>query len=459
SAAVFFVILSDNPKKATVAVRFAPFFGILALSFANYYAYILTGRSEKRRLFGRKPLTDRGFLIGITLVAVLLAVLLATGQFIAEVNILESGQIEVSFGPFMYVVVAVFVMGTIRNSMFLSAAYYGTTDQSFRKFLVLNTAAFHTIFGTVIVLMFILPLFGYHHQEYAFLAFPVAVMIFYTAIVRYQFARVDDLNLSLERKVEERTAELRNAQAKLVQSEKMASLGQLVAGIAHEVNNPIGAVRSMAQSNKTAVEKLRDTIADAGADDQARFERILHVMDQANRVIEDGTNRVGDVVETLRNFANLDEAEFQWFDVHEGLEDAVAIMEYQTKPGVTIHKQYGQVPRVNCYPAQLNQVFLNILTNANEAITGDGQITISTRAENRAVCVEFTDTGLGIPANDLGKIFDPGFTTKGVGVGTGLGLAICYQIVRDHDGEIRVESEEGVGSTFTVVLPAGVSGR
>ncbi|UCG53049.1 MAG: HAMP domain-containing histidine kinase [Candidatus Latescibacterota bacterium] len=219
------------------------------------------------------------------------------------------------------------------------------------------------------------------------------------------------------------------------------------------MNNPIGAVRSMAQSNKAAVDKLKRSVTDDGAADAENVGRILAVMDNANQVIEDGTRRVAEVVETLRNFANLDEAEVQWFDVHEGLEDTLVILQHQIKPSVKINKQYTEVPRVNCFPAQLNQVFLNILTNANEAIHESGEVTISTSCQGGNVRVSIRDTGVGIPEENRKKIFDPGFTTKGVGVGTGLGLAICYQIIKDHDGDINVDSEVGKGSVFTVVLP------
>jgi signal transduction histidine kinase len=190
-------------------------------------------------------------------------------------------------------------------------------------------------------------------------------------------------------------------------------------------------------------------------DDKDKMTPILSVMDNANNVIADGTRKVTEVVDTLRNFANLDEAEQQMFDIHEGLEDTLNILQHEIKPGIRVVKQYSEVPPVYCYPAQLNQVFLNLITNANEAINGEGEITLSTYVRDHNVCIAFRDTGTGILEEDMKRIFDPGFTTKGVGVGTGLGLAICYRIVHDHKGEIEVESEVGEGTTFTVVLPLG----
>jgi signal transduction histidine kinase len=313
--------------------------------------------------------------------------------------------------------------------------------------------AFHMIFAPVLVLGVVLPLIGVHIEQLSFVVFPIAVMIFYVAIVRYQFAQVDELNVSLEIKVEERTAELKQAHSKLIHSEKMASMGQLVAGIAHEVNNPLGAVRSMAQSNKLAADKLKSAIEKQAVAENAEIDRFFDVMGNANRVIEDGTKKVAEVIETLRNFANLDEADFQQFDVHEGLEDTLKILQHEFKENVKLTRNYGDVPKVNCFPAQINQVFLNILTNANEAIVNEGEITVSTYTRDDTVYVKIKDTGVGIPEENRKRIFDPGFTTKGVGVGTGLGLAICYKIVNDHNGDIRVESKEGEGSAFTVVLP------
>ncbi|UCG53050.1 MAG: hypothetical protein JSW58_05715 [Candidatus Latescibacterota bacterium] len=211
SAIAFVVTLIEDPAIASRTVRFAPFFGILALSFANYYAYMLTGRSGRSRLFGRRHVSGRLFAILISIWALVLAVLVVTGQLIANVEGFGSERPRVSFGSMMYVVIVLYIMGTIRNSTYLVTAYRQATDNSLRRFVALNVVAFHLVFGSVILFQFILPLWGFHTQLYAFLVFPIAVLIFYVAIVRYQFARVDDLNLSLERKVEERTAQLKRA--------------------------------------------------------------------------------------------------------------------------------------------------------------------------------------------------------------------------------------------------------
>jgi signal transduction histidine kinase len=179
----------------------------------------------------------------------------------------------------------------------------------------------------------------------------------------------------------------------------------------------------------------------------------LDIIDDSNKVITSGTERVTNIVRRLRSFARLDEAELKTVDIHEGLEDTLTLMHHSIKHDIVVRKNYGEIPPLACYPGQLNQVFLNILVNARQAITGKGEITITTFRQDDKAVIKITDTGAGISKDQLSKIFDPGFTTKGVGVGTGLGLAICYNIVQNHKGELTVESELKKGSTFTVILP------
>jgi signal transduction histidine kinase len=250
--------------------------------------------------------------------------------------------------------------------------------------------------------------------------------------------------------------ELRDTHSQLVQSEKMASLGSLVAGIAHEINTPVGAIASMHDTLVRALRKVETTLNDEHPDivrSNASLGSALKVVTEANRVIESGTQRVTEIVRRLRSFARLDQAELKKADIHEGLEDTLALIHHELKHNIVVKRDYGSVPPIPCYPGRLNQVFLNLLNNARQAIRGKGEIEIRTFVQDRRVHVTVRDTGAGIAPEHLRKIFDPGFTTKGVGVGTGLGLSICYQIVRDHRGEILVDSEPGKGTTFTVVLP------
>ena len=252
---------------------------------------------------------------------------------------------------------------------------------------------------------------------------------------------------NLEETVRARTADLRRAQAQLVQSEKMAALGLLVAGIAHEINTPMGAIASTLDTVFRAVDKLR---AKATPEDT----RIFTILDGSQKVLTDATTRVSAIVRRLKSFARLDEAELKETDLHSDLEDTLALVAYELGT-IRVVKDFSPLPRVLCQGGRLNQVFLNLIVNARQAIgtKPDGEIRIATRAEGDRVKVAITDNGSGIAKEHLARVFDPGFTTKGVGVGTGLGLSICYQIVQDHAGTITIESEVGRGTTVTVDVP------
>lgn len=262
-------------------------------------------------------------------------------------------------------------------------------------------------------------------------------------------------------------AELKATQGKLVQSEKIASLGMLVAGIAHEINTPVGAASSMHQTLVKAAGRLDQLLAtDSGMDVETKqsMQRQLEIIAEANQIIRSGNERVADIVRKLRSFARLDEAELKKVDIHQAIEDTLSLLESELKDRVSVVRRYGDLPQVACFPAQLNQAFLNLLINAKQAITErplpadrsrppEGEIVITTSRGDGMVLIDIADTGIGIPEEHLPRIFDPGFTTKGVRVGTGLGLPICYQIIQSHRGEIRVASQVGEGTTVSVVLP------
>ncbi len=255
--------------------------------------------------------------------------------------------------------------------------------------------------------------------------------------------------------------ELQDTQSQLVQSEKMASLGQLVAGIAHEINTPVGAVSSMHDTTRRAVDKLKKQIFENCRDEKQRidFENSFKLIEDNYKVIDEGTGRVVNIVRRLKSFARLDEAELKSVDIHEGIEDTLTLIHHEIKHGIKVNRKYGGIPNITCFPGQLNQVFLNMLINAKHAIKDRGEITIRTGLIDNKVFIEISDTGEGIEPENLSHIFDPGFTTKGVGVGTGLGLAICYQIIHDHMGDIKVKSERGKGATFTIILPTDLNSR
>ena len=263
---------------------------------------------------------------------------------------------------------------------------------------------------------------------------------------------------SLEVRVEERTAELRAAQDQLVMQEKMASLGSLVAGVAHEINNPVGAVNSATDVSSRCIALLTRQLAEAATLEELRenprFGRALDLLEKNNRVSRTGTERIREIVDSLRSFARLDQADLQRADLHEGLDSTLMLLHHQLKNRIEVVKDYGRLPQMYCYPQELNQVFMNLLANAIQAI-GDrpGHLRITTGVESGEVRISIGDDGSGIAPAAVKRIFDPGFTTKGVGVGTGLGLAISYRIIERHRGEILVDSELGRGTTFTLVLP------
>ena len=295
------------------------------------------------------------------------------------------------------------------------------------------------------------------------------------------FRTIEDLSRGLEDKVRMRTEQLHQAneelqgayrnlqqtQMQLIQREKMASVGQLVAGVAHELNNPIGFVFSNVTTLEDFVKRLRamvetyralDLPPDARERVRARWEELkvdyaLRYLDSMIRGIREGAERTRKIVRDLRVFARGEEDVWQPADLHEELESSLTLLSHLLKDRITVHRKFGDLPPVECIRSQLDQVFLNILANAAQAITGTGEITIETRAEDGWAIVVISDTGPGIPADIVGRIFDPFFTTKSVGEGTGLGLSISYEIVKRHGGEITASSLSGQGATFTMRIP------
>jgi len=288
--------------------------------------------------------------------------------------------------------------------------------------------------------------------------------------LREKLRSTEEVNLDLERAVQRRTADLAKknrelaealdkltrAQDQLVRSEKMASIGQLVAGIAHEINTPIGAVNSMHDTLFRTLERMKGFIQQELPEDCKQFPKLeaaFKLIDDSNSVIKSGTERVMNIVTRLRSFARLDEADLKTVDIHEGIEDTLVLIHHELKHNITVVKNYGNVPPISCFPSQLNQVFLNLLVNSKQAIKDKGTITITTFLKNKKVHIKFSDDGVGIPPESVSQIFDPGYTTKGIGVGTGLGLSISYNIIQSHRGEIKVSSELGKGTEFLIVLP------
>jgi signal transduction histidine kinase len=295
------------------------------------------------------------------------------------------------------------------------------------------------------------------------------------------FQTIEELSRGLEDKVRVRTEQLRTAneelqaayrelqatQLQLVQREKMASVGQLVAGVAHELNNPIGFVYSNVSTLEDFVRRLRGMLeayraAPLAPEDQARLQGqwearkvdyALKYLDSMIQGIKEGAERARKIVRDLRVFARTQDDVWQPVDLHEEIESSLTLLNHLLKDRVTVHRKFGELPEVECIRSQVDQVFLNLLANAAQAIPGPGAITIETCREGDAAVVSIADTGPGIAPDALGRVFDPFFTTKPVGEGTGLGLSISYEIVTKHGGEIRAENAPDGGAVFTVRIP------
>jgi signal transduction histidine kinase len=294
--------------------------------------------------------------------------------------------------------------------------------------------------------------------------------------------------LEANEKLSEAIEELKQTQSYLLQTEKMACVGQLAAGVAHEINNPTGYVHSNLTSLGSYVDKILVLVkryddglsavkVSGNGDLTSLCEEIEElkkelkmdfVVKDFQKIIADslkGTERIGKIVADLKSFSRIDEAEFALANINEGVESTLNVVWSELKYKCTVEKNCGDLPLMYCNLGQLNQVFMNLLVNAAQAIEEKGTIRIATRhvsaqerlapigGENGSIEVEVSDTGCGIPGDQLNRLFEPFFTTKPVGKGTGLGLSIVYDIVRKHDGEIAVQSEVGKGTTFTIRLP------
>lgn len=242
---------------------------------------------------------------------------------------------------------------------------------------------------------------------------------------------VKDLTKTLE--------ELKDTQLKLINSEKMASLGQLVAGVAHEINTPVASIKSNNEITKKLIAQIEDN-------------EIAELLQEVNEIDTEAIARINRLVISLRKFVRLDEAELQEADINKEIDLTLDLIRHETKNRIEIIKNYSKLPPIKCYPNMLNQVFMNILVNATHAIKDTGIITIDTKYENSNLIVKIKDNGCGIKEPD--KIFFAGYTTKGVGVGTGLGLAISQKIIEKHNGNISVKTKLNEGSEFTITIPS-----
>jgi len=279
--------------------------------------------------------------------------------------------------------------------------------------------------------------------------------------------------LHIEREAQRKLIiKLQEAREQLLQNEKMAAIGQLAAGVAHEINNPIGYINSNLGTLKNYTDDLieltelyQSAEASIGEAHQQLFEPIKTVKARIDinfikqdlpdlvRESQEGAERVRQIVQDLKEFSHVDEAEWQQADLHSGLDSTLNIAHNEIKYKAEVVKEYSDLPLVQCIASQINQVFMNLLVNAAHAIEKQGVITLRTGHNDSEVWVEISDTGMGIPPEKIKHIFEPFYTTKAVGIGTGLGLSLSYSIIKKHHGQITVNSEPGNGTSFTIYLP------
>lgn len=285
-------------------------------------------------------------------------------------------------------------------------------------------------------------------------------------------AKLQDDQQRRIRELSDINCKLEEAQNQLLQSEKMASVGQLAAGVAHEINNPVGYVYSnvgtlgkelknlfrmldLYESAETHLADHKDVLDGIRIlKDELDLEFLKEDLADLLKESQEGLNRVKQIVQDLKDFSHVDESEWQWVHLHRGIDSTLNVVHNELKYKARIQKEYGDLPQVKCLGSQVNQVFMNLLVNAAQAMKEPGTITIRTGAtDDDWVWASVSDTGAGIPPENVKRLFEPFFTTKPVGKGTGLGLSLAYSIIDKHGGRIEVDSEVGKGTTFTIWLP------
>jgi signal transduction histidine kinase len=411
-----------------------------------------------------------------------------------HVYVLFSGLIGVGLGAINLLVAKFASPEQITLLTFATAGFNSVSIVSMNSSLLSYFLRMLPNFGTVPVMILLGPELEYRDTLLTMVAINLVTLSLMAVYVHVhvrdalllQF-RLDDANAELVRnnstlntEIEERVvtesvlaqrneelellnSRLADTQSQLLQSEKMASIGQLAAGIAHEINNPIAFVRSNLHSLQGYVSDIDGILLSLDEGQQgdtpgSRTQRTDYrfLREDIPVLLEesiDGAMRVERIVRDLKNFSHVDQVDWQMVDIHKGIDTTLNVAAHELKFKVEVIKQYGELPLVQCLPFQINQVFLNLLVNAAHAIEGRGTLTLSTGCGSDAVWIEIADTGRGIEPGHLNRIFEPFFTTKPVGEGTGLGLSVSYSIIRNHGGQIEVASEVGKGTKFTVHLP------
>ncbi len=269
---------------------------------------------------------------------------------------------------------------------------------------------------------------------------------------------VEELRLVVAGAIEKKRLlrELAASQTARVHAEKLASLGRLVAAVAHEINNPLGALLSSVDTIRRAAARIQDWCGHQPAETSEEVRGALEALAAVTAQSQSACGRIDAVVTNLRRFAQLDRADVQRTSVHSGIEDTLHLLRYEFGEGVRVETEFGELPEIDCAPRDLNQLFMNLLLNSKRAIDQAGRpgvIRVRTWTAGDTLKIQISDNGCGIAPENIDSVFDPGFATQGGRVGTDLGLPICQQIARAHNGRIDVESRAGEGTHFTVTLP------
>lgn len=279
----------------------------------------------------------------------------------------------------------------------------------------------------------------------------------YNEILESQKVVLENQNSELEMQNEElmqSKLHIQEQQAQLIQSEKMASVGMLTAAITHEINTPIGAINSNAQLEEMVLLQMMNHEAIQSDEELNLIATQLKELNDVNLV---ACGRITEIIKSLKSYSRIDQADYQEANINEGIKSVLVLTNNLLKRRIVVHENYEDIPTIRCFAGQLNQVFMNIIVNASQAIEGEGEIFIHTYRKDDDVFISIKDTGSGIKQEDITKLFDPGFTTKGVGVGLGLGLYISYNIIQKHRGDIIVNSEPGMGAEFIIRIPMEIN--
>jgi signal transduction histidine kinase len=280
----------------------------------------------------------------------------------------------------------------------------------------------------------------------------VALCVLLAAFTWYKL-RIRHIELQKERLevlVDEKTREIKETQAQLIQSAKMSVLGKLTASIAHEINNPVGTIMSNADVQIRCLDKLRSV---KNLENDPECEKLHRILRSNSEATLSASSRVAKIVKSLKSFTRMGDVASDKMDVNEGLESVLTLLQYELSDSTEIVREYGEIPKIACYPSEINQVFMTLLQNAGQATEEEGRITVSTSSDGENVIVKISDTGTGLPDEKLANLFELNFSAKGSRMGVGLGLPNAHNIIRKHNGTIEVRSTLGEGTEFTITLP------